>query len=270
MDNQRRGAAVSRASESPNDMRRILILGGTTEARRLAERLVERADVAVTVSLAGRTTAPATHAVPVRIGGFGGAEGLGQHLTAEGVDALVDATHPYAAIISANAADAAAATRVPLLALRRPPWVALPGDRWIEVADAAAAVQALGEAPRRVFLALGKSEIGTFAQAPQHHYLVRSVEPVEPPMAVPHASYVIGRGPFSETDDRALLAAHAIDLVVARNSGGTATYGKIAAARALRLPVILLRRPALPAVPTVETVEEALRWLDHALMLRGV
>ena len=251
-------------------MRHILILGGTTEARRLAERLVERADVAVTVSLAGRTRAPATHAVPVRIGGFGGAEGLGQYLTAERVDALVDATHPYAAIISANAADAAAVTRVPLLALRRPPWMPLPGDRWIEVADAAAAVQALGKEPRRVFLALGKSEIGTFAQAPQHHYLVRSVEPVDPPLAVPHASYVTGRGPFTETDDRALLAAHAIDLVVARNSGGTATYGKIAAARALGLPVILLRRPALPEVPAVETIEEALTWLDHALALRGV
>ena len=152
----------------------------------------------------------------------------------------------------------------------RQPWVALPGDRWIEVADTAAAVQALGEAPRRVFLALGKNDIGTFAQAPQHHYLVRSVEPIDPPLGVAHASYVTGRGPFTEADDRALLAAHAIDLVVARNSGGTATYGKIAAARALGLPVILLRRPALPAVPTVESVEEALRWLDHALILRGV
>src|SRR5499427_6545048 len=202
MDNQRRGAAVSRASESPNDMRRILILGGTTEARRLAERLVERADVAVTVSLAGRTAAPATHAVPVRIGGFGGAEGLGEYLTTERVDALVDATHPYAAVISGNAADAAAATRVALLALRRPPWAALSGDRWIEVADAAAAVQALGEAPRRVFLALGKGEIRTFARAPQHRYLVRSVEPVDPPLAVPHASYVTGRGPFTEADRR--------------------------------------------------------------------
>jgi precorrin-6A/cobalt-precorrin-6A reductase len=270
MDNQRRGAAVSRASESPNDMRRILILGGTTEARRLAERLVERADVAVTVSLAGRTAAPATHAVPVRIGGFGGAEGLGEYLTAERVDALIDATHPYAAIISANAADAAAATRVPLLALRRPPWVPRSGDRWIEVADAAAAVKALGEASRRVFLALGKREIRTFAQAPQHYYLVRSVEPVDPPLAVPHASYVTGRGPFTEANDRALLAAHAIDLVIARNSGGTATYGKIAAARALGLSVILLRRPALPAVPSVETVEDAVSWLDHALTLRGV
>ena len=172
-------------------MRRVLILGGTTEARRLAERLVERADVAVTVSRAGRTTAPAAYAVPVRTGGFGGAEGLGEYLTAERVDALIDATHPYAAIISANAADAAAATRVPLLALRRPPWVPRSGDRWIEVADAAAAVKALGEASRRVFLALG-------------------------------------------------------------------------------LSVILLRRPALPAVPTVETVEDAVRWLDHALALRGV
>jgi precorrin-6A/cobalt-precorrin-6A reductase len=251
-------------------MRRILILGGTTEARRLAERLAERVDVAVTVSLAGRTTAPAAHGVPVRIGGFGGADGLGQYLTTERVDALVDATHPYAAIISAHAADAAAATRVPLLALRRPPWVARSGDRWIEVADASVAVQALGEAPRRVFLAFGRGEIRTFARAPQHHYLVRSVEPVNPPLAVPHASYVTGRGPFTEADDRALLAAHAIDLVVAKNSGGSATYGKIAAARALGLPVILLRRPALPEVPTVETIEDALTWLDHALALRGV
>jgi precorrin-6A/cobalt-precorrin-6A reductase len=251
-------------------MRRILILGGTTEARRLAERLAERVDVAVTVSLAGRTTAPAAHAVQVRVGGFGGGEGLGQYLTTERVDALVDATHPYAAIISANAADAATATRIPLLALRRPPWVSRSGDRWIEVADAAAAVQALGKAPRRVFLAFGRGGIRTFARAPQHWYLVRSVEPVDPPLAVPHASYLTGRGPFTEADDRALLAAHAIDLVVAKNSGGTATYGKIAAARALGLPVILLRRPALPEVPTVETVEEALTWLDHALALRGV
>jgi precorrin-6A/cobalt-precorrin-6A reductase len=270
MDNQRDGAALSRARDSANDMRRILILGGTTEARRLAERLGERADMAVTVSLAGRTTAPAAQGAPVRIGGFGGAEGLAQYLTTERVDALIDATHPYAAIISANAAAAAAVTRVPLLALRRPPWAPLPGDSWIEVADTAAAVEALGEAPRRVFLTLGKTEIGAFARAPQHHYLVRSVEPVDPPLAVPHASYVTGRGPFTESGDLALLVAHSIDVIVAKNSGGTATYGKIAAARVLRLPVILLRRPALPDVPTVETLEDVMTWLDHAIALRGV
>jgi precorrin-6A/cobalt-precorrin-6A reductase len=254
-------------------MRRILILGGTTEARRLAERLAERADLAVTVSLAGRTAAPAAQAVPVRVGGFGGAEGLAHHLATEGIDALVDATHPYAAGISANAAAAAAAARVPLLALRRPPWPPRSGDRWTEVANTEAALQVLGAEARRVFLALGRSEIGHFNGAPQHYYLVRSVEPVDPPLAVPHAAYVTGRGPFTEADDRSLLATHAIDVVVAKNSGGAATYGKIAAARALGLPVILLRRPALPEVPTVETIAEAVTWLDHALALpadRGV
>jgi len=251
-------------------MRRILILGGTTEARRLAERLGERRDVAATVSLAGRTKTPAAYPVPVRIGGFGGAQGLARYLTRERVDALVDATHPYAAIISANAAAAAAATRIPLLALRRAPWTPLPADRWIEVADTAAAVDALGEAPRRVFLTFGKTELGIFARAPQHHYLVRSVEPVDPPLAVPHAAYVTGRGPFTEMDDRALLIAHSIDVIVAKNSGGTATYGKIAAARSLGLPVILLRRPALPEVPTVEAIEDVMIWLDHAVALRGV
>src|SRR5260370_10248146 len=153
-------------------MRRILILGGTTEARRLAERLVDRADLNVMVSLAGRTTAPAAHAAPVRIGGFGGAEGLAHYLTSERVDVLIDATHPCAAIISANAAAAAAATRIPLLALRRPPWAALPGDCWIEVADAGAAVEALGEEPRRLFLPFGNMEIGTFPPPPHPPYLL--------------------------------------------------------------------------------------------------
>src|SRR5580704_2403196 len=131
-------------------MRRILILGGTTEARRLAERLADRRDLAVTLSLAGRTANPATQPVPVRIGGFGGAQGLAAHLAAERVDVLIDATHPYAASISANAAQASALSGVPLLGLRRPPWVAVAGDRWREVVDASAAVAALGEAPRRV------------------------------------------------------------------------------------------------------------------------
>ena len=254
-------------------MRRILILGGTTEARRLAERLADRADLSITVSLAGRTIAPPTQASPVRIGGFGGASGLADYLTSQRVDVLIDATHPYAARISANAAEAAALTRVALLALRRPPWVPHDGDRWTEVTDVEAAVRALDPSPRRVFLALGRNEIGCFAQAPQHLYLVRSVDPVDPPLAVPRASYVTGRGPFTEADDRDLLSAHAIDIVVARNSGGTATYGKIAAARALGLTVILLRRPALPEAPTVETVEDAMTWLDHARALpseRGV
>jgi precorrin-6A/cobalt-precorrin-6A reductase len=250
-------------------MRRILILGGTTEARRLAERLASRDDLAVTVSLAGRTREPASQTVPVRIGGFGGAQGLADYLAAERIDALIDATHPYAAIMSANAARAAEIADVPLLALRRPPWIAIPGDRWTEVADTAEAVRALGEAPRHVFLALGRNEIGAFAQAPQHFYLVRSVDPVEPPLAVPRAFYVTGRGPFTEEDDSALMIEHAIDAIVAKNSGGAATYGKIAAARALSLPVILLRRPEMPQVPAVEAIDDAVAWLDHTLALRA-
>jgi precorrin-6A/cobalt-precorrin-6A reductase len=244
---------------------RVLILGGTLEARRLAERLASRADLAVTLSLAGRTAAPAAQAVPVRVGGFGGANGLADYLSRERIAALIDATHPYAVVISANAAAAATATGVRLLALRRPPWTASAGDRWTEVADVPTAVAALGRAPRRVFLALGRNELASFVDAPQHHYLVRSVDPVDPPLAVPHATYVTGRGPFGEADDRALLEQHRIEAVVAKNSGGTATYGKIAAARALGLPVIILRRPALPPVRAVETVDEAVAWLDHAL-----
>jgi precorrin-6A/cobalt-precorrin-6A reductase len=125
------------------------------------------------------------------------------------------------------------------------------------------AVTAVGHAPRRVFLTLGRKELAPFASAPRHHYLVRSVDPVDPPLAVPRARYITARGPFAEADERALLDQHRIDVIVAKNSGGGATYGKIAAARALCLPVILLRRPALPAAATVETVEEALAWVDH-------
>ena len=158
---------------------------------------------------------------------------------------------------------AARSTGVPLLALRRPPWTEVAGDRWTEVADTRAAAQALGAAPRNVFVALGRNEIAAFEAAPQHRYLVRSVDPVEPPLAVPHAIYIQARGPFREADDRALLAAHRIDVVVSKNSGGSAAYGKIAAARALGIEVILVRRPALPDVPAVATVAEAVAWLDH-------
>ena len=119
--------------------------------------------------------------------------------------------------------------------------------------------------PRRVFVALGRNELAPFAGAPQHRYLIRSVDPVDPPLPLPHVAYVTARGPFSEADDRALMTAHGIDVVIAKNSGGTAAYGKIAAARALGIEVILLRRPPAPAAPAVETIEDAIAWLDHAL-----
>jgi len=245
---------------------RVLILGGTTEARQLAERLSIRRDLAITLSLAGRTSNPVPHPVPLRVGGFGGAQGLADYLDAERIDRLIDATHPYAAAMSAHAATAAQIGGVPLLALRRPAWTAVAGDRWTEVADVRAATQALGSAPRNVFLALGRNEIAVFETAPQHRYLVRSVDPVEPPLAVPHATYLLARGPFHEADDHALLTTHAIDVVVSKNSGGAAAYGKIAAARALGIAVILLRRPSLPDVPAVATIDDAVAWLDRMLV----
>ena len=239
----------------------------------LAAALARRNDCSVTLSLAGRTAEPAPQPVPVRRGGFGGAEGLARYLRDERIDVLIDATHPYAAVISANAAAAAREAGVKLLALRRPAWEKCAGDNWLEVVTVEDAVRALGAAPRRVFLALGRKELRPFDSAPQHFYLVRSVDPVEPPLAVPRAQYITARGPFSEADDRALLEAHRIDIVVAKNSGGDATYGKIAAARRLGLPVVMLKRPMLRDVPSVATVDDALRWLDHALTLsaaRGV
>ena len=268
MDSQRGDAALSRGSASESGklgMRRILILGGTTEARALGERLAKRGGLDVTLSLAGRTASPVVHAVPVRVGGFGGAAGLADYLVKQRFDALLDATHPYANTISENAVAAARRTGVPFMTLHRPPWVAVAGDRWIEVSDAGAAVRAIGEQPRGVFVALGRNELAPFAGAPQHRYLIRSVDPVDPPLPLPQVAYVTARGPFSAADDRALMVAHAIDVVVAKNSGGGAAYGKIAAARGLGVEVILLRRPPPPAAPAVETVEDAIAWLDHVL-----
>lgn len=244
---------------------RILILGGTTEARQLAGKLARREDFSVTLSLAGRTESPVAQGVPVRVGGFGGAEGLAAHLREERIDLLIDATHPYAARISANAAEAARQSGVPILALRRPGWEPVAGDRWALVDNVAEAASALGIAPRRVFLAIGRQEAGAFEDAPQHRYLIRSVDPVEPKLAVPDALYLLARGPFPEGDERALLERYCIDAVVSKNSGGEATYGKIAAARALGTEVVMIRRPPLPDVPSVETVDALAAKVDHLL-----
>jgi precorrin-6A/cobalt-precorrin-6A reductase len=246
-------------------MPRILILGGSAEARQLAGKLAGRPGLDVTISLAGRTASPAVQPVPVRSGGFGGAAGLANYLTGQRVDILIDATHPYAVVMSAHAVAAARDTGVAFMALRRPAWAAVTGDRWTEVSDVAAAVAALGPVSRRVLVALGRNELASLIAAPHHHYLVRSVDPVTPPLPLPHVIYLTGRGPFDEAAERALLVRHDIDCVIAKNSGGAATYGKIAAARALRLGVSMVRRPRAPEGPAVETVAQVLAWLDHAL-----
>ncbi|AOF91967.1 cobalt-precorrin-6A reductase [Sinorhizobium sp. RAC02] len=247
------------------DKRRILILGGTTEARDLAGRLAGRTDLAVTLSLAGRTVDPAPQPVPVRIGGFGGVPGLAAYLDEHAIELVIDATHPFARQISANARAASAAANIPLLRLERRGWEETEGDRWIRRTSIEEAVTALGVQPRRVFLAIGRQEARAFDAAPQHHYLVRSVDPVDPPMEAPSVEYLLARGPFAVEAEVDLLRQQRIDVIVSKNSGGDATYGKIVAARILGLPVILVERAASESGHHAETVEDAVRLTDHLL-----
>lgn len=244
---------------------RLLILGGTAEARALAAALAAHGDYEVSLSLAGRTRNPLDQPAAVRSGGFGGAQGLAAHVKAGRIDALIDATHPFAANISRNAAEAARLAGVPLLALLRPEWTREAGDIWTEAADIPDAVAKLGPAPRRVLAALGRNEVHALEAAPQHDWLVRSIDPVDPPLALPSVAMIEARGPFPEEDERTLLKHNRIDAVLSKNSGGAATYGKIAAARALGIEVIMVARPARPEVETVASVEEALAWLERRL-----
>ncbi len=243
----------------------ILILGGTAEARQLAGQMAGDRRYAVELSLAGRTRSPVEQPVPVRIGGFGGAEGLADYLRRRDVKLLIDATHPYAARMSHNAVEAARLAEVPMIALRREPWQRQEGDLWHDVGSVPQAVSALGDRPRRVFLTLGRQELLPFEAAPQHHYLIRSVDPIEPALDLPQARYLTDRGPFVEADERSLLQGNEIEVIVAKNSGGPASYGKIAAARALGIEVVLIQRPELPEVASVDSVEEVLSRIDHIL-----
>ncbi|MFE7278109.1 cobalt-precorrin-6A reductase [Streptomyces sp. NPDC057623] len=241
----------------------VLILGGTTEARRLAELLA--ADVVpglrVTNSLAGRVAAPRLPPGEVRVGGFGGADGLGAWLREHEVDALIDATHPFAGRISFNAARAAATAHVPLLALRRPGWVAVEGDDWREAGSLEAAALLLPGLGRRGFLTTGRMGLAAFADLNDLWFLVRSVDAPEPPHP-PRMEVLLDRGPFTLDGERELLRRHRIDVVVTKDSGGAATAPKLTAAREAGLPVVVVRRPPVPAgVRVVAEPEQALAWL---------
>ncbi|HYH19044.1 MAG TPA: cobalt-precorrin-6A reductase [Azospirillum sp.] len=239
-------------------MRRILILGGTAEAADLARALVGRPDLDVVTALAGRTRAPAALPGRVRVGGFGGAQGLADYLAAEGIAALIDATHPFAATISANAVEACRRRPTPRLALVRPPWAPRPGDRWTGVPDLPAAAAAL-PAHARALLAIGRQDLGPFAGRADVWFLIRSVDLPDGPLPPNHV-LLTARGPFRVADEQDLLTTHRIGVVVAKNSGGN--DAKLDAARRLGLPVILVERPAPPPGERAATVADALAWLD--------
>ncbi|MDP9734419.1 UNVERIFIED_ORG: precorrin-6A/cobalt-precorrin-6A reductase [Rhizobium sp. SORGH_AS260] len=252
--------------------RSILILGGTTDARLLAGRLGEDSSYRILLSMAGRTISPVEQPVPMRSGGFGGAAGLADFIRAGNFDILVDATHPYAARISANAVEASKRAGVPLIRLSRPAWQRQPGDNWQSVESIDQAVVALGGQGRCVFLALGRQELLPFEAAPQHNYLIRSVDPVEPPLKLPDARYITARGPFATEDEIRMLEENRIEVVISKNSGGAASYGKIEAARQLHLPVIMIERPRqshdTPATSvTVPDIATALTAIHHQFSL---
>jgi precorrin-6A/cobalt-precorrin-6A reductase len=244
-------------------MMRILILSGTTEASALAEACAGRAGLEVISSLAGRTRAPRALPGEVRVGGFGGADGLARFLQARAVDRLIDASHPFAEQIGRHAERACRMTGVPRLRLLRPPWQRRADDLWVAVADLAEAARRLPEFGRRAFLTVGHRDLGAFAGLADVWFLVRTIE-VPARLPLQRALWLQGRGPFPLEAELALLRDHAIDVLVTKASGGEATYAKIAAARELGLPVIMTQRPPPPPGPVVSTVAEALDWLDRS------
>ncbi|MDR3437555.1 cobalt-precorrin-6A reductase [Telmatospirillum sp.] len=221
---------------------KILILGGTFEAAAEARRLTA-AGAEVITSLAGRLADPPSLPGRVRVGGFGGTEGLQAFIRAEAITWVIDATHPFAAVISRHAQHACQAQGVPLVRLDRPPWAKHPGDRWHWADDAAMAARLTPHLGRRALLTVGAGTLGAFARAGGPFYLVRLVAPPGR-LPFPHYQVVIGRGPFALADEIALMRDFRIDLLVSKASGGQATEAKIAAARTLKIPVLLLRRPA--------------------------
>lgn len=247
---------------------RVLILGGTAEARRLADLLHQRGDVAVVTSLAGRTRDPALPAGEVRSGGFGGADGLAAYLAELRPTAVIDATHPYAELISRNARRVCAALGVPRLRLDRPAWERKPGDNWHLADNLEAALEVAAGLGKRVFLSVGRVPPALLAGFDRHWFLIRGIEPDG--VEAPNLRWIGARGPFRVEEELELLEGHRIEVVVSKASGGASTYAKIEAARELKLPVVLLRRPDPPPGPLVARVEEAVAWVDQLVEeLRG-
>jgi precorrin-6A/cobalt-precorrin-6A reductase len=243
-------------------MPNILVLGGTTEASALA-RLLAEGGVSAMFSYAGRTASPSGQPLPMRVGGFGGVAGLIHYLREHRVTHLVDATHPFAATMSGHAVEATRMTGIAHAALTRTPWVVGPGDRWTSVADIPSAVEALAGPGRRVMLALGRMHVEAFCDQPQHHYLLRFVDMPDRPPALPDHALIVDRGPFTVEGDSALMQGHRIDMIVCKNSGGTGAAAKLAAARALALPVLMIDRPPLPDRTEFHRPQDVMDWIDH-------
>ena len=250
---------------------KLLLLGGTTEASALATWLATRTDVSAMLSFAGTTRTPRPPPIAYRIGGFGGPTGLAAFLADGGFTLMIDATHPFAARMKRNAAEAAEIAKIPLLGVLRPGWREQHGDRWVRVPDMAKAARAVGDTPQRVLLTIGQKDLAAFQAISQHHYIVRSVDPPKPASLPQSHDVIAARGPFRLADELDLLRKHDITVLVTKDSGGTATADKLEAARMLGIRVIMVDRPPPPAgVRTVPDAPSAQAWLlAHAGTERG-
>ncbi|MBK1693953.1 cobalt-precorrin-6A reductase [Chromatium weissei] len=248
--------------------KQLLILGGTTEAYALAEALALRTNLRVITSLAGRTAQPRIPAGEWRSGGFGGVAGLTSYLREQRIDAVIDATHPFAATMTWNAVESCRAAAVPLLRLERSAWIAAPEDRWELVTDWAAARAALiASEAQRVLLAVGRQELAPFTELHDIWLLIRVVTAPDSKLHFPSAQMLLARGPFDLANERELFTAHAIDTIVCKNSGGDATAAKLQVARERHLRVIMRQRPSRPVQQLATTVEESIDWLNRQLLL---
>jgi precorrin-6A/cobalt-precorrin-6A reductase len=255
-------ASVPCSWSQPLKRLHLLILGGASEASALARQIAGQPEVAAILSLAGATANPAQAPIPQRIGGFGGVEGLAAFLAREHIDAVVDATHPFASRMSANAVAACGATGTPLVVFTRPPWTREPDDRWIEAATMDDAVTALGTQRRTVFLTQGRLQLAAFARAPQHRYIVRAIDWPADVDALPDHKLILARGPFSLADELALMRREGIETLVTKNSGGRATYAKIEAARTLEIAVVIVAPPPASEAETLHELDAVLGWID--------
>ncbi len=239
---------------------RVLLLGGTSEGFELAARLSERHDLTVISSLAGRVIEPKLPPGLIRVGGFGGIDAMTSYLVSEGIRVVIDATHPYAAKISQNAEAACSRAGLPLVALVRPPWEQVDGDCWHGVSDFQSAADFVNTKASRVFLSIGRQELRTFSLCSDAWFLIRAIE--TPDCLPPHHTLILRRGPFEIEDELQLLRVHSIDSIVSKNSGGSATYTKIEAARALHIPVVMVERPFKHTIEAVHTIEDVIAKLN--------
>ncbi len=242
---------------------RVLVLGGSTESSELSPLLAADRRYQVVLSLAGRTLNPKAQPVPLRSGGFGGVDGLVAWLRENGTEAVIDATHPFAAQMSANAVAACAQLGLPLASIDRPAWLPAQGDDWVSVAGAAEAALALGEKPQRFLLTVGRLELGAFASAPQHRYVARMVDAPGDMALPPDMKVLLARGPFDAASEAALLDDEHIEVVVSKNSGGDAAFAKIVAARERGLVVVMIARPHKPRGELLARPVDALAWLER-------